>query len=221
MKADDIGACLRAAAIAVTAWFVVLGSASAQDVPGFPRSVDAYDAREIAMLPGYCTYTQGFRRAVPGGDNPTTIREWEGVFGPTFIHMHHYCLGLMKTNRATLLSRDPITRRFYLNDAITEYDYVITRAPADFVLMPEMYTKKAQNLVLLGQGPAGVAEYLRAIDAKNDYWPPYAYLSDYYVDIGDKKKATEILNEGLARVPNATALQRRLAELDQAKRRKQ
>src|SRR5207253_11278845 len=125
-----------------------------------------------------------------------------------------YCVGLMKTNRAVLLSRDANTRRFYLQDAITEIDYVITRAPDDFLLMPEMLTRKGENLMLLGKGPLAVSEFERAIALKSDCWPPYAYLSDYYKESGNPKKARETLESGLSQVPDAKALKRRLSELE-------
>jgi tetratricopeptide (TPR) repeat protein len=220
MEADDVGPRLRSAAIVLAAWLAAVGSASAQKIPGYPEDVNALDPRETAMLPKFCAYTQRFRTIVPGGDNPTALSEWEAVFGAEiFHHMHHYCLGLMKTNRAVLLSRDPAVRRFYLGDSIIEFDYVINRAAPDFVLLPEILTKKAQNLVLLGKGPAAVLEFLRAIETKKDYWPPYAYLSDYYVETGDRKKATEVLKEGLSQVPSSSALQRRLDEIGQTKRK--
>ena len=220
MNPDHIGPRLRPATIALAALLTTAGSASAQKIPGYPEDVNALDPREIALLPKYCAYTQRFRTIVPGGDNETAKTEWEAIFGAeTFHHMHHYCLGLMKTNRAVLLSRDPAVRRFYLSDSIIEFDYVLLRAPSDFVLLPEILTKKAQNLVLLGKGPAAVLEFLRAIETKKDYWPPYAYLSDYYVESGDRKKATDTLKEGLSHVPRATALQRRLDEIGQTKRK--
>src|SRR5262245_1724146 len=90
----------------------------AQDIPGYPTSVTAYDAREVAMLPRYCAYTQSFRDHVPGGNSPDAIQRWQSILGETFIHIHHYCWGLMKTNRGVLLARDEQSSRFYLTDAI-------------------------------------------------------------------------------------------------------
>jgi tetratricopeptide (TPR) repeat protein len=199
--------------------FALNGAVSAQETPGYPRSVDAFDPREVAMIPRYCIHTQIFRDKVPGGSDAAAIAAWTQQLRPVFHDMHHYCFGLMKTNRAVLLTRDPTSRQFYLNDAIVEFNYVIERAPADFILLPEILTKKADNLVLLKKGPLAVFEFERAIEAKADYWPPYAHLSDYLVAEGDKKKARETLEAGLAKVPDAQALRRRLADLDSAPER--
>ena len=55
------------------------------------RAYNAYDPREVAMLPRYCAYTQGFRDHVPGGNNPAEIQRWYSMLGETFNAMHHYC----------------------------------------------------------------------------------------------------------------------------------
>jgi hypothetical protein len=63
-----------------------------------------------------------------------------------------------------------------------------------------------------------VHELERAIELKSDYWPPYASLSDYYRDIGDRSKAREVLEKGLVSIPGSKALKTRLAKLTQQKR---
>ena len=203
--------------------FVVLGlagtlaqysSVQAQAIPGYPDQIYALDPREVALLPPFCNYTQHFREHFSGGGDKAVIDGWTARLGPAFHHLHHYCYGLMKTNRANLLVQDQTMRRFYLTDAITEYDYVIERSSNDFILLPEILSKKGENLIALGKGPVAVFQLNRAIQLKDDYWPPYAQLSDYYRDTGDQRKAREVLEAGLAKVPDAKALQRRLGELD-------
>ena len=166
------------------------------------------------MLPRYCIHTQMFREKTPGGNNAQEIERWFSVMGDTFHHMHHYCLGLMSNNRAMLLARDPQIRRFYLQNAIIEFDYILERAPQDFVLLPEVLTKKGENLIRTGKAPIGIGQLERAIELKPDYWPPYAKMSDYLKDKGDLQRAREILEKGLSAAPDAQALKRRLAELD-------
>jgi len=195
--------------------------AYAQSNPGYPDSVYAYDAREVAMLPPYCRYTQAFRDRMPGGNNPDQIKHWESVMGATFQAMHHYCMGLMKTNRAILIERTQQYRHFYLDSSIGEFDYVIKNAPEDFVLLPEILTKKGENLIRLGRGALGIQAFARAIELKPDYWPPYAYMSDYYKNTGDPKKARELLEKALSFSPDAKGLKTRMAELDALKDKRQ
>jgi tetratricopeptide (TPR) repeat protein len=200
---------------------LILGAAapaySQAEIPGYPQAVQAYDRREVALLPRYCLYTQSFRLAnVPGSQDQQETESWYARLGPTFHAMHHYCWGLMKTNRAVFLARNPTTRQFYLNDSLIEFDYVIERAPVDFALLPEILTKKGENLVRLGMGPLGIMEFQRAIELKPNYWPPYAQLSDYYKDTGNTQKSREYLEKGLAYQPEARDLTIRLAELEAA-----
>lgn len=206
--------CARIALCAMLAWNT---PAPATETPGYPDEIDAYDAREVGMLPRYCIYTQLFRDRVPGGNDPAQIERWQALMGPTFLAMHHYCWGLMRTNRALLIARTKRMRTFYLETSIGEFDYVLQNATADFILLPEILSKKGENLIRLGKGPVGVRELERAIELKADYWPPYAALSDYYKDTGDLAKAREILEKALSVAPEAKSLKRRLAELDNAR----
>ena len=194
---------------------VVLPAAAQISIPpSYPALVTEYDAREVSSLPKYCIYTQSFRDRVPGGNDRQQIDYWYSVMGTTFHAMHHYCWGLMKINRALYLSRDTQTRRFYLNDSVNEFNYVLSNAPDDFILLPEILTKKGQSLVLAGRGSLGVIELERAIALKPDYWPPYLNLSDFYRDMGDLPKARSILQEAIAKAPEVKTLKDRLAELD-------
>lgn len=208
---------LRQAALAAGAFLGVSLSAHAQNIPGYPDNIGAYDAREVAMLPRYCIHTHSFRERIPGGNNPEQIEYWRSVMGKTYEAMHHYCWGLMKTNRALVLSRDRRTRLSWLQASLAEFDYVIANAPKDFVLLPEIHTRKGENLILLGRAPLGIQELARAIEAKPDYWPPYVHLSDYYKSTRDLKKARELLEKALSFAPDVKDLQMRLAELNAGK----
>src|SRR3954469_16076135 len=206
--------------LAFTAWALLpMAPTYGQGVPGYPDDVRyGYDPREIAMLPRYCTFTQLFRDNVPGGHDVEEFKRWSAIIGPAFNHMHHYCWGLMNTNRALLLVREQRFRDYYLRTSIREFDYVIDRSPAEFKLLPEIITKKGENLLRLGSTQAGLGELERAIAVKPDYWPPYAAIRDHYKDIDDRAKARQWLQAGLAAAPNANALRQRLSELDHAER---
>ncbi len=201
----------RAAAI----YAVVFGISSpgfAQDVAN-PSSVTAYDPREVALLPKYCIYTQLFRQHVPGGNDAEQLQAWRAIMGATFEAMHHYCFGLMKTNRAMLHGLNRDQRRFYLTDALDEYDWVLTRAPNDFILLPEIFVKKGVNLVRLDKGPIAILQFERAIELKPDYWTAYGELSDFYKQQGNIAGARETLERGLVHSPDSPGLKRRMTEL--------
>jgi tetratricopeptide (TPR) repeat protein len=190
------------------------GAARAQGgVPGLPDDFMRFNAREMQLLPPYCRYSEYFRHVLPDGYNPTQTQHWRDMMGAPFNHIHHYCFGMIKTNRAMFWTVEQHYRTFYLRDAIKEFDYVLERVPKDFVLVPEILTKRGENLVRLGQGPIAVLDFEKAIDTNPGYWPPYAQLSDYYAKSGDVDKARKTLEDGLKSSPDASGLQRRLAAL--------
>lgn len=155
--------------------------------------------RDEAMLPDYCR--------VHAPDWRARYERLEGV-GIT-----HYCRGLAFTNRVKVSRMTPQERKFLLVQSINEFDYVIRRAPADYVLLPEILTKRGENLFLLGRVSEGLSTLQRAITTKPDYWPPYAVLSDHYKKVGDLEEAREWLEKGIAASPGARALEIRLSEL--------
>jgi tetratricopeptide (TPR) repeat protein len=171
----------------------------------------------VYMLPVYCKYTQYFRNHLPGGNNPAEIERWTASMGDMFNHMHHYCLGLMASNRAMFLSDTRQDRAHNLGNSITEFDYVIQRAPPGYPMLPEMLTKKGESLIRLDRAGEGIVELKQAIRIKADYSLAYAAMSDYYKGTGELANAREWLEKGLSVAPNAQALLRRLAELDRSK----
>jgi len=199
----------------------VKDASAAAHIPGYPDNVEySFDPREVALLPHYCIYTRVFRTSIPGGNNKVEIDRWSAVMGPAFNALHHYCWGLMKMNRALLLAKDKQVKAYYLRAANDDFDYVFRFASRDFVLMPEILTKKGENLIRLGRKVEGLAEINRALEIKQDYWPAYAALSDYYESTGDVAKARELLQKALTIAPDEKALNRRLADLDSTKAKK-
>lgn len=176
-----------------------------------------FDPREINRLPPYCKYTQIYRKNLPGGDDPAEIERWTRQMGGNiFSHMHHYCWALQTSSptRLSPLSRD--MRRHNLLLAVGDIDYVLSRVPDDFYLLPEIRTRKGEVLVMLDRGGEGLSEFQRAVEIDPNYWPAYAGMSDYFRDTGQIAKARQSLEKGLSAVPNTRALTRRLAELDAA-----
>ena len=186
-----------------------------------PMHVEAqqrfFGSRDIYMLPVYCKYTQDFRAHVSGGNSPAEIERWTTLMGGTFNHMHHYCWGLMASNRAAFFSNTRQDRISNLNSSIAEFNYVIERLPPDFSLLPEILTKKGESLIRLDRVGEGMLDLEHAIRIKAGHWPAYAAMSDYYKETGQLAKARESLQKGLSAAPGAKALQQRLAELDAAK----
>ena len=171
----------------------------------------------LPILPAYCRNARWFDERVPGANNRAEKERWGRLMGESnFIHVHHYCFGLADTHHALFKLRKKQERDWYLEKSISEFDYVLRLATPDFVLLPEILTKRGENLLRLGRAPAAIVNLMRAIDIKPDYWPPYAALSDHYKEAGDTEKARTWLEKGLAASPGATPLRERLNKVSRA-----
>ena len=97
---------------------------------------------ELALLPQYCA-------ARMGGNNTQAYKNWSQRFGQkNFVHMHHYCIGLNSMNRASM-EFDPKKKRFILQQARRNFEYVLRNWPRDFSLTPmaEMYRQQAEMML--------------------------------------------------------------------------
>ena len=168
---------------------------------------------DMARLPPYCQYTQVFRRSVPEPTRSQQIEYWTKLLGPSFNALHHYCWGLLATFRSTDGRFTEERRRALLARSVDEFDYVLRNSREGLVVLPEIRTKKGQSLVRLKRVAEAIREFQLAIQLKPDYWPPYAYLSDLYRDMGERVRAREALEDGLKNVPDAQALLSRRAAL--------
>jgi len=207
-------------ALACAAGLVLLGApagSAAQSIPGYPDNILQFDRRELAKLPPYCIHTAHFRESIPGGMDADRARPWQQLFGEVFQTLHHYCWGLMYLHRAKFLARDDRTRRWNFSVAIHEFDYVLNfvnaREMFDFVLLPEILTRRGEALLGLDRPISAIPEFERAMKLRPDYWLPYALLADHYVEVGEVAAARGILEAGLANAPEAKGLVRRLSEL--------
>src|SRR5690348_12225733 len=107
MLTGKLGLCLRRGVVATLSLFAVatlsLFASSltfGEIIAGYPDDfANAYDPREVAILPAYCKYTQLFRQHVPGGNDPVEIERMYATLGPGFHALHHYCWAIMGTHR--------------------------------------------------------------------------------------------------------------------------
>lgn len=194
-------------------WFVFIGLICfLMPTYGEDRTSPVPTSEELEFLPKYCKYVWIISN--PDKNNMTPqVAYWVDQLGDGFWYSHHYCFALNYINRSYLVKSNS-DRLGMLNRSINEFDYVIRAAKDEkFVLLPEVHTKKGKALLGLGKGDLAEAEFRRSIELKSDYWPPYAYLSDYLMDKGRVGEAEKVLDEGLGQTPDAEALKKRKAAL--------
>ncbi len=160
---------------------------------------------ELMLLPAYCA-----PRAQPYGnqnDHPEVSR-WAGMFGPDWIHMHHYCTALLLQKKASLSLSDRKIRDGMLQKALSEIAYVERAVSPTFVFRAEMATVKGDALEQLNQSPLALLAYRQAIESDPTYPRAYIRLGALQAKLGQKEAALATVTQGLQVVQNSKALKR-------------
>lgn len=175
---------------------------SATTVFAFPAS-----ETEMALIPSYCKDTQGFGYGDATSNPSPRAGHWVSLMGKTFWHMHHYCAGLIKRNRAMKAGIRMEERRGLLESAINEYQYILNNnKEADFILLPEIYTRIGEASLLISNPSAAEKAFAHAREIKEDYWPAYSHWAEYLIRAGKRVEAKQLVKSGLEHSPNAKVL---------------
>ena len=175
-----------------------------------PVSTYAYDIKDIqykvktGQLPKYCLCA--------GHPPPSCSKENRSRyimhFGDIFKHIHHYCWGMDKLN-LKLQSGNPSA--FSLKNVVGEFDYVLGHNDPKKSMHAEIWTKKAQVLLMLKKNVEAVAAFYNAIKSNKHYVPAYIFLSQYLKSTGDVRGACKILTFGVENNPNSKKLRQQAA----------
>lgn len=162
---------------------------------------------DYMQLPPFC-------KARASGPKSASWKYWEKQLGrKNFIHIHHLCSGMDYINKARMMSSRKKQFPRILTAASGGIDYVLDRTPQSFILYPLMIAQKAEIALLLKKPESAIVLLDRAIQANPRYSPAYAKLSDIYIQKGKKKKAQEVILQGLEQKPNSKLLQLKLKKL--------
>ncbi|NOQ17372.1 MAG: tetratricopeptide repeat protein [Methyloprofundus sp.] len=160
---------------------------------------------EMKMLPKLCQVRFQYGHEAP------EFAKWKKILGPEYIHVHHYCGGLIDMFQANANSRH---RKGNLESAKADFNYVLrnTQNPK-FILLPDLYYRLA--LVSKGQGNIGeaIGYAEKSINAKRNYLNPYILLADIYIKAGKKSSAKKVLLQAKKYHPNSKRLKRRLQKV--------
>jgi tetratricopeptide (TPR) repeat protein len=163
------------------------------------------DAGELRALPPYCIARVMEKDKVG----------WQaGVarFGKGWDHLHHYCYALNWINRYNK-TFDQAARKFYLQNAIGDMDYVFKNTAPDFFLRPEIHVQKGKLFAAAKRNIEAAGEFEQALQDNPNYVEAYVALSDYYKNNGQQSKSIAVVQQALQRVPNNKSLQKRYNQL--------
>ena len=162
---------------------------------------------EMAVLPAYCT------AKFNEGTNPGPAKMWRDSMGVGFIHIHHYCAGLNFVNRARGMGSTDRNRQGTLEAALRNFDYMLTNAPKDFYLRPEILMNRGIALSLMNRTGEAIGDLLQSIEANPAQPRAYLTLAEMYEKQRNRAKALETVTDGLRHNPDIKSLQRRYTEL--------
>lgn len=172
---------------------------------------------ELASMPPYCTALYGKYHGMPQPqDSP--LRHTIPVGCPS---VHHYCDGLKYILRADHAMGNKADFSYNIQSAITSFNGVTEEwrnAAPKCSLRAEAYSQLAKSLLRMGKRQPDAASKAikslnQAIELAPEFLQSYLILADVYIDNGQKGKAKEIVEEGLAHIPNSKALAKRYVSL--------
>ena len=165
-----------------------------------------------SLLPPFCK-----ARSVASSPEGQLWEKRLDTHGQGFIHVHHYCGALHDLRLAnSLLATDADTKmekRGLYGAVLPNIKYMEEHADPQFVIFPNIYATGAEALFALDRPVEATAYLTKSISKNKKFTKAYKMLADYYIKTGDKKSATEILQEGLKYSPRSRALQKRLNAL--------
>ena len=170
---------------------------------------------ELRLLPAYCG-----PRAQPWGNDSSRpeVRRWFRVFGRDYVHMHHYCLAMLKLRRAPTIA-DGRKRRAAYAVARNNLLYMEKNVSRGFLLWPELKVLLAEAYRGLGDRARAVAAAQQALAVKPDYARAAVFLADEWVAMGRREEARRVLEAAIKHGARARSLMRRLACLEGRGRR--
>jgi tetratricopeptide (TPR) repeat protein len=165
-------------------------------------------AGERAILPEYCADTQTFGYGDAYFNTSPRAAYWVGLMGKGFWAMHHHCWSLIREHRSRAAGLTRQERDWHLISANGDYLYVIENTPADFVLLPEIYTRMGENHVLLDNVGAAMDAFTAARQKKVDYWPAYTAWARILLKAGKRQEALAHVETVMKLVPDDAELRR-------------
>jgi hypothetical protein len=159
---------------------------------------------EMKLLPRYCPDTMGFKYGDAYSNTSPRAGHWVALMGKGFWQMHHYCWAQVNFARA---QRGATPHRHgLLEEARSDYRYVLNNTAVDFIMRPEVLSKLGQVELTLANPNAANSAFASARELKPDYWPAYSHWAEFLIRSGKRAEAKQLLQTGLEYSPTAKVL---------------
>lgn len=172
---------------------------------------------EVALLPEFCKHTQ---LIIERHGNATAQKQWIDRVGPSFLHMHHYCIAVVAYVRSFRHSNTPADRNGYLGFGLINLDYVIRNAEPEFSFLPEVMYRRGQIRLRQNRPSDAAQDFEAALKGDPGHVRASYELSQVAIAMGDRARARSVLEAALSRSPESRLLKTALSDL-QAKSARQ
>jgi len=174
---------------------------------------------DISMLIPVCRFIMIERPGIhlKGGDGPLgtdapLLDRPEYAMARHNATLHHYCWALIHKMRY-FRARTTHEKNFRFTQFMNDTDFVLRKSPKDWQYFHIVLIEQAKMMKIRGNYPYSLLKINEALEYKPDYERTYALKSDVYLDMDDKKKAIEAVEEGLKNIPQSRFLRRQLEKL--------
>lgn len=185
---------------------------SLMQAPAFAVQDFTVTREELAMLPPYCTVFYGKNVGLPDSAS-SSLRD---TVPPGCPSLHHYCDALKAMIR---VDGNRAESAYWLGVGVqTLKGIVADERWVNCSVKPEAHVNFGKALLRQGksmgaQSAQAESQFKQALVLRPDYVPAYYALSDYYAGLGQKKKALDVVEDGLRHAPDSNGLLRRFTEL--------
>ena len=162
---------------------------------------------EVKQLPNYCMVKYREQQGDAGARG-----EGMALMGPQYSNVHHYCGGLNYLNRyyRNMGRRDAGS---YLAFAISEFNYMVDHMDPQSPIGAEIFLNRGIAYSLAKNDAKAMSDLQRALSLDPKLARAYITIADQYVKQKNRKKALDVVTEGLRHISDNKALKRRYDEL--------
>lgn len=171
---------------------------------------------QYELLPPYCRNQE---HVAPLLYRPTAEGEWRRRLGRDYLHIHHYCWGLVHMLNAYKLGITSGKGRFQLEEAIDDFQFSINATlthrenSPGIALLPEMYTKMGEAQLALRDYRNAEIAFRSSRELNPSYAPPYIWWAQFLLRNGKVSEALAVAEEGKKNAPDSKSLAKLIDEI--------
>lgn len=170
-----------------------------------PVLAGAETPAEIAMLPAYCD-------AKMGKKSPEAVSYWIATLGhENWIHMHHYCGGLVDINR--YYRQNSYERKRSLSNAVWQFNYMLEHTNPSFFMRADFHYQRGKAQRLYEKDGAALGDFTKALELNPGMTAASIELASLYKKMGRKELALGVLKAALEKSPTHKGLRRNYQEM--------